>query len=375
MRSEVSLEPREGLNVTGMEKAAVAASVVTPARSGELLALSGADSCDEREVVIRSPLFVAAIPPAADVAMLDRFRIAAREQRIGATCQRLEHPPANEPDISRIISDSILVNRERRAWGDHKKPIGHETLDLAKQVSVERELEDRAATRFASEFGVGTARSENLRRPSVIWPVSPPCGECPRTQPTPARRTRPGKPHRRRTGAPRLSPSHETLASRPAALRARRVRRSEGAGRNHARGRRHAHEEDGCVRRGGNGGLRFGLTLRRSPKWSGAGRQGNLPSRWPRERDRRRSSAQFSFREGGASVRRPRAASEVSHNRSIWLILDGAINIGSSGMAKHPRTWLVRAGKNATFIDDFRTNSDVAHRMARDGPYFARGLG
>ena len=112
------------------------------ALSGELLALSGADSCDEREVVIRSPLFVAAIPPAADVAMLDRFRIAAREQRIGATCQRLEHPPANEPDISRIISDSILVNRERRAWGDHKKPIGHETLDLAKQVSVERELQD-----------------------------------------------------------------------------------------------------------------------------------------------------------------------------------------------------------------------------------------
>jgi hypothetical protein len=105
-------------------------------------------------VVIRSPLFVAAIPPAADVAMLDRFRIAACEQRIGATCQRLEQPPANEPDIGRIISDSILVNRERRAWGDHKKPIGHETLDLAKQVSVERELQDRTATRFASEFGV-----------------------------------------------------------------------------------------------------------------------------------------------------------------------------------------------------------------------------
>ena len=29
-------------------------------------------------------------------------------------------------------------------------------------------------------------------------------------------------------------------------------------------------------------------------------------------------------------------------------------------MAKHPRTWLVRAGKNATWIDDFRANSVVA---------------
>lgn len=37
-------------------------------------------------------------------------------------------------------------------------------------------------------------------------------------------------------------------------------------------------------------------------------------------------------------------------------------------MAKHPRTWLVRAGKNATFIDDFRANSVVAIGWRETGP-------
>ena len=37
-------------------------------------------------------------------------------------------------------------------------------------------------------------------------------------------------------------------------------------------------------------------------------------------------------------------------------------------MAKHPRTWLVRAGKNATFIDDFRANSLVAIGWRETGP-------
>jgi len=37
-------------------------------------------------------------------------------------------------------------------------------------------------------------------------------------------------------------------------------------------------------------------------------------------------------------------------------------------MAKHPRTWLVRAGKNATFIDDFRVNSHVAIGWHETGP-------
>jgi restriction system protein len=37
-------------------------------------------------------------------------------------------------------------------------------------------------------------------------------------------------------------------------------------------------------------------------------------------------------------------------------------------MAKHPRTWLVRAGKNATFIDDFRANSHVAIGWRETGP-------
>lgn len=37
-------------------------------------------------------------------------------------------------------------------------------------------------------------------------------------------------------------------------------------------------------------------------------------------------------------------------------------------MAKHPRTWLVRAGKNAVFIDDFRANSHVAIGWRETGP-------
>jgi restriction system protein len=37
-------------------------------------------------------------------------------------------------------------------------------------------------------------------------------------------------------------------------------------------------------------------------------------------------------------------------------------------MAKHPRTWLVRAGKNAIFIDDFRANSVVAIGWRETGP-------
>jgi hypothetical protein len=37
-------------------------------------------------------------------------------------------------------------------------------------------------------------------------------------------------------------------------------------------------------------------------------------------------------------------------------------------MAKQPRTWLVRAGKNATFIDDFRVNSHVAIGWRETGP-------
>jgi restriction system protein len=37
-------------------------------------------------------------------------------------------------------------------------------------------------------------------------------------------------------------------------------------------------------------------------------------------------------------------------------------------MAKHPRTWLVRAGKNAAFIDDFRANSHVAIGWREAGP-------
>jgi restriction system protein len=37
-------------------------------------------------------------------------------------------------------------------------------------------------------------------------------------------------------------------------------------------------------------------------------------------------------------------------------------------MAKHPRTWLVRAGKDATFIDDFRANSHVAIGWRETGP-------
>ncbi len=120
----------------------------------ELLALGRADSGNEREVIIPSPLLVAALPPAADVAMLDRFRIAARQQRIRATRQCLEQPPSNTPNIGRVISDSILVNRKRSAWSDHKESIGHETLDFAKQISVERQLQDRAAARLAGEFGV-----------------------------------------------------------------------------------------------------------------------------------------------------------------------------------------------------------------------------
>jgi hypothetical protein len=52
----------------------------------------------------------------------------------------------------------------------------------------------------------------------------------------------------------------------------------------------------------------------------------------------------------------------------IWPILDGTINIGAACMAKHPRTWLVRAGKNARFIDDFRANSHVAIGWRETGP-------
>jgi len=37
-------------------------------------------------------------------------------------------------------------------------------------------------------------------------------------------------------------------------------------------------------------------------------------------------------------------------------------------MAKHSRTWFVRAGKNATFIDDFRMNSVVAIGWHETGP-------
>src|SRR5688572_13586751 len=46
----------------------------------------------------------------------------------------------------------------------------------------------------------------------------------------------------------------------------------------------------------------------------------------------------------------------------------GALNMGTSAMAKHPRTWLVRAGKNAIFIDDFRANSVVAIGWRETGP-------
>lgn len=53
---------------------------------------------------------------------------------------------------------------------------------------------------------------------------------------------------------------------------------------------------------------------------------------------------------------------------AIWSILDGTTNIGAAYMAKHPRTWLVRAGKNATFIDDFRANSHVAIGWHETGP-------
>ena len=42
--------------------------------------------------------------------------------------------------------------------------------------------------------------------------------------------------------------------------------------------------------------------------------------------------------------------------------------MGTSAMAKHPRTWLVRAGKNAIFIDDFRANSVVAIGWRETGP-------
>jgi restriction system protein len=42
--------------------------------------------------------------------------------------------------------------------------------------------------------------------------------------------------------------------------------------------------------------------------------------------------------------------------------------MGTSSMAKHPRTWLVRAGKDAIFIDDFRANSVVAIGWRETGP-------
>jgi restriction system protein len=42
--------------------------------------------------------------------------------------------------------------------------------------------------------------------------------------------------------------------------------------------------------------------------------------------------------------------------------------MGTLAMAKHPRTWLVRAGRNAIFIDDFRANSVVAIGWREIGP-------
>ena len=46
----------------------------------------------------------------------------------------------------------------------------------------------------------------------------------------------------------------------------------------------------------------------------------------------------------------------------------GRIGHATPTMAKHSRTWVVRAGKSATFIDDFRTNSVVAIGWHETGP-------
>ena len=48
----------------------------------ELCTLRRADARNERKVIVSSPLLVAAFPPAAHIAMFDRLRIAARQQRL-----------------------------------------------------------------------------------------------------------------------------------------------------------------------------------------------------------------------------------------------------------------------------------------------------
>src|SRR5688500_15676964 len=96
-----------------------------------------------RKMVIGATLLVALRGPAADVAMVDRLGIGG-----GWTFRvhELKKPRRRLPVVRADVVESIRLRCDRR---NHTEELGRAPLNLAEQIAVRAELQDRAGARLA----------------------------------------------------------------------------------------------------------------------------------------------------------------------------------------------------------------------------------
>jgi hypothetical protein len=102
-------------------------------------------------VVILAAAFIARLPPAANVAVLDRIGVGVICRRPGHGCQQRA---LYLPEIGSVVSKPVLLRLEFRPGRDDIHVFGREVLRLGQKVGIETELQDRPRFRFASEFRI-----------------------------------------------------------------------------------------------------------------------------------------------------------------------------------------------------------------------------
>ena len=146
----------------------------------EFRAMRTADAGDERQVVVRPATSIAARPPAAQLARLDRLGIRAREHRLVPVGQCREQPAAHTPVVRRVVVHAVAVHderhrgvsraRTRRRVGQcpfagrracrfphrrhHVEALRRHTLHPRQQLGIRRELQDGATARLSRELRV-----------------------------------------------------------------------------------------------------------------------------------------------------------------------------------------------------------------------------
>ena len=112
------------------------------------------DAGDEGEVIVLPPSIVAALPPAAHLAVLDRFGVVRLADHRDTARDGVDELPFHEPVVRRIVGDAIRVNRRRDIRRDDVEVFGGQALKVCEDLRVDGQLQDGPAARVARELRV-----------------------------------------------------------------------------------------------------------------------------------------------------------------------------------------------------------------------------